>query len=380
MPYAFPPGPAHNRPTISRCSMRTARGKMSRSSISRRTTGDEMEYGRFPSAVPPAGKRRRHSCIGTARKSASTISTDPPANRSRRCAARPRSTSTATTCAPASASDEVSAPSPGPISRYGGWNLCASATILRATFRSARKFCPRDLRGDSPRAARDRRGGSAGEPGGGIGVQLRPGETSRGHPAQAEQRHHRRVVGAQGLRGEKRADPRRGAPLQSQFPQAGIRRYASGQDHPRYPLPLRRFDRLPDENLDNRFLEGGGDVLRPRGLPFRGGEEGPQRRLEPREGEVRRVPGEPRPREAEPVRVPLPPDPVDRRTAGVRKPHHLRRLVERLPRRVVPRAAQEFHLPPPLDAEQGGVAAGHQKRDVREGDFVLEEDGVDVRL
>ena len=106
----------------------------------------------------PPGNRLRHSGAGTLRKSASTISTEPPASRSRRCAARPRSTSTATTGAPASARHDVSAPSPGPISRYGGGKERARATILPATFRSARKFCPSDLRGDRPRAARVRRG------------------------------------------------------------------------------------------------------------------------------------------------------------------------------------------------------------------------------
>jgi len=38
-------------------------------------------------------------------------------------------------------------------------------------------------------------------------------------------------------------------------------------------------------------------------------------------------------------------------------------------------------VPPPAgDAEQGGVPAGHEKRNIRKGDLALEEDGVDVGL
>ena len=152
---------------------------------------------------------------------------------------------------------------------------------------------------------------------------------------------------------------------------------APAEQQARHARPLARVERLGEQHVDDRLAEGGRDVVdrerRRRPRPARSTCRATAV-FSPEKREVEAVPlavlrrGQAA-READAAGSPPARRAVDRRTAGVGQAEQPGGLVERLPRRVVERLAEQLHVVDQVaDEQQGGVAAGDEQRDRRQLD------------
>ena len=201
-----------------------------------------------------------------------------PSNRSRRNAARPRSSSTAVTAAPAASRPPVRRPRPGPDledpaagragpprpgSRRGRPDRPgSSATGVWRARRPAARSVARTASG-STRGARSR--SSGGDPDGQRqrwpGVEVEPGPLAGGEPPGAGRADHRPVVGAQRRSRHDQAAGRAPPPR----PASRARRTPLAATPP--PITIERAprrhggpDRLGHEDVDDRVLEAPGEL------------------------------------------------------------------------------------------------------------------------
>ena len=315
-----------------------------------------------------------------------------PSKRSRRKAARPRSSSTAVTVgAGRRAGRAVRRPRPGPISRTrrpGGGS--ASARIASSTSGSARKFCDSAWRARSP-AARSVARTAAGSTRGAVGRAFiaaasgSDGRASRSSPARSPAANRRApaapIIAPLSVHSAGRGTIS-GRPRASASPASRARRARSPRPRRRArssARPISSAARIVfvDEHVDDRVLEAprelGDDVVGERrlgrvgqaGVGARLGDDPAGRRLEAREAEVVRV-AEPRPRE----------DPVaagrglgrprDRRPARVAEPEQPPDLVERLAGGVVDGRPEQPVGQVVAHLGEEGVAARDDQRDERE--------------
>jgi len=186
-----------------------------------------------------------------------------------------------------------------------------------------------------------------------------------GQPDRSGQRDHRAVVGAEIQPREVGAETVLVAGGSQFGAQAAIGAHAAGDHQPRGAGHLQRAATLDHQRVDDRLLEGQRDVGAGL-LALIAGLPGQQHLgLQARKAEIQAGAIGHRAGEAERARSALPGQRRQRRAAGIRQPHQLGGLVERLAGGVVQGVAENAVLTDAGHLHQHRMAAGNQQRHER---------------
>ncbi|MCK7541387.1 MAG: hypothetical protein MZV63_66115 [Marinilabiliales bacterium] len=219
----------------------------------------------------------------------------------------------------------------------------------------------------------------------GVGVEVEVGRPvgAAGEHLEGDGADHGRVVGAELRRGDVGVDPGVAGEALEARPQPRVPGDAAAQDERPRLDPVRRRPHLSDERPGNDLLEAGQEIAQARivlgdaALP----DDLQRGRFEPAEAEIEAPVLRPGHGEGEGLGVAALAQLFDHRPAGIAEAEELGDLVERLPRGVVARPAEELVRKRLVHLIEGRVSARDEKPQHGIGDGgILEEAGLEVGI